>query len=210
MLDARFRPLERWPRKRTPDYSRRRSTFRARYSDTLDMLEKELGYLNAKNVVVEADFATKDIRNDGWPKSSARPKTSSVILSFESKHGALSLPCDHFDAWEDNLRAIAFHLHHLRKSDLYGVTQGGEQYKGWAALPAAGESGISTVASAAQFLSRHGGYGQVTIEQSSETCETAYRCAARKLHPDAGGENHLFQQLQVAIGILRKHHGVRQ
>src|SRR5688500_2794754 len=120
MLDVRFRPLERWPRKRTPSYLQK-SPFKAGYVSTLDILERELNNLKAKNVVVEADFEMKDIRNDGWPRSGTRPKSPGVILSFESMHGALSLPCDACKTWEQNLRAIALHLENLRKANLYGV-----------------------------------------------------------------------------------------
>lgn len=209
MLDVRFRPLERWPREKTPQWKQKRSTFRTSYPETLDLLEKELGYLKAKNVVIEAGFALKDIRNDGWPRSSARPDAPGVLLSFESKHGSMALPCDHFNAWEDNLRAIAMHLHHLRKSDLYGVSLAGEQYKGWAALPAQGETGITTPEAAARFVGVHSGYSAPSILAHVGVMDAAYKLAAQKLHPDKGGETHLFQQLQVAIGLLRKRHGVR-
>lgn len=208
MLEARFVPLERWPRKKRGSYSQTRAPFKASYPNTLDLLETELRQLNAKNVTIEADFTPRDIRNDGWPRSSARPKSPGVIVSFDSKHGALALPCDRFNAFEDNLRAIAMHLHHLRKSNLYDIAQAGEQYCGWAALPAEGGTGLTTVGDAAAFLARHSGFETKQIEYSADVMTAAYRTAAQRLHPDRGGETHLFQQLQNAMKLLRKHHGV--
>jgi hypothetical protein len=207
MIDCRFRPLDRWPREKTPSYKQRDAPFRAGYTDTLDLLEKELNYLKAKDVVVEADFAMKDIRNDGWPRSSARTKSPGVILSFGSRYGAMTLPCDQFTAWEDNLRAIAFHLHHLRKSDLYGVSQAGEQYKGWTALPPAPTQTFDNRHAAAMFLYNHsnGAFHPATIESNADAREQAYRLAAKRLHPDVQmtGDTKLFQYLQDAITLLR-------
>lgn len=204
MIDCRFRPLDRWPRKKTPSCIQKSAPFRAGYASTLDMLETELNHLKAKNIVIEADFKLKDIRNDGWPRSSARTSAPGVIVSFDSKFGAMTLPCDHFNAWEDNLRAIAFHLHYLRKSDLYGVSLSGEQYRGWAALPS---NVIESRAQAAAFIAHHAGINDPDdvrrVQVGVEYRESAYRIAAKKLHPDVGGNHELFQRLQQAITMLR-------
>jgi hypothetical protein len=98
------------------------------------------------------------------------------------------------------------HLHHLRKADLYGVSVGGEQYKGWAALPAAGETGIQGRDAAAEFIARHSGYDASAIMRSREVTDAAYRAAAHKLHPDKGGDVETFKNLQTAISVLRKWH----
>lgn len=73
MLDVRFRPLERWIGKRAE--SRRRAPFRSKYSQTLDLLEKELNHLRARNITIEAGFRLDQIRNDGWPRNSATKPT---------------------------------------------------------------------------------------------------------------------------------------
>lgn len=193
-LSCRFVSLEKWPRKPTPTYARKRAPFRAGYNDTLEKLEKlekELSHLHGKNIVVQAYFKPSDIRNDGWPRSSARPQQPGVVLSFDSMHGALSLPCDHFDSWEDNMRAIAFHLEYLRKSGMYGVTSTGEQYTGWKKLPDNGNAsgGFSTDEGAADFLSRHSGVDAASILRSYAWAQDAFRKAALAVHPDRGGDN---------------------
>src|SRR5690349_1395878 len=114
MIDCRFKPIEKWPNQPTPQWKRQDSRFKAGWSQTLDLLERELNHLRAKDISIKGFFAAKDIRNDGWPKSSARPTQPGVILSFQSKQGRLVMPCDKYKDWESNLRAIALTLEHLR------------------------------------------------------------------------------------------------
>ncbi len=132
MLNAQFRPLDHWPGPRTK--YRKNATFRAGYSQTLDDLEYELDRLSARDVVIQVDgLSLQDIRNDGWPRGSWNGGPG-VVVSFESPKGSISMPCDRFGDWRDNLRAIAKSLEALRMVDRYGVTRGNEQYRGWAKL----------------------------------------------------------------------------
>jgi hypothetical protein len=56
---------------------------------------------------------------------------------------------------------------------------------------------------AALFLSVHSGcIPKDYILDSPEACERAYKLAARKLHPDAGGSHELFVKLQEAKAAL--------
>ncbi len=141
MLDVRFRPITLWPRKETA--GRISAPFVAPYTKTLDLLEYELGKLKARDIVIQADFAMADLSNDGQPRSGKFPRSPRVILSFEGSKGALSIPCDRFISWTDNIRAIALSLEALRKVDRYGITVSDEQYRGWAQLPAASGSSVS-------------------------------------------------------------------
>lgn len=138
MLNAQFRPLVSWPSERTR--GKLRAKFKVTYQRSLDLLESELSKLWAKEVIIQVDGLTlSDIRNDGWPRSSWSPgrySNSGVIVSFQSNKGAMSFPCDRFDSWQDNVRAIALSLEALRTVDRYGVTKGNEQYRGWAQLEA--------------------------------------------------------------------------
>lgn len=213
MLNAQFRPIDRWPGKMRLSYQRRRAPFRAKYAATLDLLEAELEKLKAKDIIIQAGFELRDIRNDGWPRSSARPSHPGIIVSFAGKTGPMSFPCDTFDAWEDNIRAIALSLQALRVVDRYGVTQNNEQYKGWARLPPPATSSNSgfpnVVEAAAEFLAQHSGFEAPHIRADRDRFRNAYRVAAARLHPDKpGGSNELFVRLQQAKSVLDKHHGV--
>jgi hypothetical protein len=205
-LQATFRPLAAWPGKAT--VSRKRAPFRIGYAERLNLLEHELTKLSAKDIIIQAQFEPKDIRNDGWPRSSARPKGPAIIVSFKGTKGPLAFPCDRYDSWEDNLYAIALSLEALRAVDRHGVTQNAEQYRGWTQLPApAAHNGTFTDAKqAAAWLALISGCSQtpallVAVEDARAA---AYRMAAKKLHPDvAGGNTEQFQKLQAAMRILR-------
>lgn len=202
MIDARFVCLFQWPG--SPTLEPQRSRFDASYASTLELLERELTQLNASNIVVQAYFWKEDVRNDGWPKSCAKPHKPGVILSFVSRKDRsrpveLSFPCDTYDIFDDNLRAIALTLEALRKIARYGVAQGSQQYKGWTQLPPPSqpqERQRMTHTEALNFVRDAGGtYG---------TVEDAYRRAAAVYHPDnrATGNHELFVKLQEAKGVL--------
>ena len=131
MTDFTFRPIERWLGPET--IRRRRSTFRSGYTQTMNLLDRELRHLRAARVVIQLALSEADIRLDGLPRASARPTHPGVILAFHSNQHDIDLQyaVDAFDRWEDNLRAIALGLEALRKVDRYGVTKHGEQYRGW-------------------------------------------------------------------------------
>lgn len=42
MIEAKFVPIQDWPRKKTPSYMRKSSPFRSTWMDTLSKLEYEL------------------------------------------------------------------------------------------------------------------------------------------------------------------------
>ncbi len=172
--------IRQWPGKLT--VGRRTSPFRSTWGATMDLLERELAALNAKDVVVQRAFKVEDERLDGEPRPGARPEHPGVILSFVSKTGPLQFACDRFTSWEDNIRAIALGLEALRKIDRYGIGQGAEQYAGWKTLHAGADA---TWAKA--WIEDHGG----TI-----------KAALQATHPDHGGTSEDFQRTQEARKVL--------
>jgi hypothetical protein len=165
-----YRPLGVWPSgKRTQN--RERSRFRAGWSDTLNLLERELAHLGVRYdamIVIEAGYTEGEIRLDGLPRRDARPRDPAVVLNFDSKYGPLRYGCDTYTMHDDNLRAIALALEALRAVDRYGVTKRGEQYAGWKALP----DGSLNHEQAQQWIADHGG----SVAE-----------ALRRTHPDHGG-----------------------
>lgn len=204
MLNATFRPLTQWPGGRqTPASDRRRAPFRAGYPRTLTDLEREIEALSATSVVVQLDLDANQIRNDGWPRSSARPRSPGVVVSFVVKTKPLSFPCDTYLTWEDNLRAISLSLTALRAVDRYGVTRHAEQYTGFAQLPPPETPLPMSMREADEFLrcwGRHEGSGKLTQAEIN----IAYRTAAGRLHPDKGGSHEQFVKLQQAKTLLEQ------
>lgn len=189
MIDCRFVPVDSWPGPQTPSYRRKRSPFRAVYAKTLDLLESELAKLHAKDILIQAYLDRVDIRNDGWPRSGARPKEPGIIVTFRSRESCMSFPCDSFDGWEDNLRAVALTLQSLRAADRYGVTGNCEQYRGFAALTPKRDGRDAAVS----FMARVTGWPESQVKSDPQG---AYRLAARACHPDTGGDNGQFHELQ--------------
>lgn len=187
--DFTFRPIDNWPHEKTK--KAKSSAFRTLYNQTLELLDKELLMLGVRRAVIQIDLPESKFRNDGLPRSGARPDYQGVMFSFESKYGPLRYATDAFDFWQDNLRAIALGLEALRKVDRYGITKKGEQYTGWKQLPA-GISETRNIMEASKFLARHSGIDADDIATDGPEYRRAYRMAAKKLHPDKGGNTEEF------------------
>ena len=191
-MELTYRPIEKWPTAMTA--KRRRSQFSANYGSTLSLLDRELQYLGARNVVLQIALSEADIRLDGQPRVNSIPSHPGIIIAFDSKFGPLSYPCDTFTHWQDNLRAIALALECLRTVDRYGITRRGEQYQGWTALPAP-HTGSMTREQAEKFLQDY--------DDGSGDLAAAYRRGLAELHPDRnGGDEGPFKRLQEAKRVL--------
>lgn len=214
-----FRPIKVWPdgwrdtgRKRTG------SPFRATYTDTLQILDRELDALAAREAFLQVDATDRDVRIDGQLRADARVGHPGVILTIDTKQlGTLTYACDRFNGWysrpgwQENLRAIALGLEALRKVERYGIAERGQQYAGYRELP----SGIAmpaamTVDDAARLLVDHGEWGgepgdPQDLIDDPEIAAAYFRHAAKKAHPDAGGDPAVFRRLTEARDVLEAH-----
>ncbi|MDQ6948078.1 MAG: molecular chaperone DnaJ [Actinomycetota bacterium] len=192
------RPIDEWPGALTPEGQRTDSPFRASWSDTVELLEREVRHLAGPTatVVVQLAVTEGDCRLDGWIKANARPAHPGVVLAFDSKHGPLRYSTDKhrssaswfLPGWQANVRAVALGLEALRKVDRYGIARGGEQYRGWKAIP-------STTGSGGLLLLFR------TVGQPPRpniNVKALYRLALFKAHPDHGGTGDLLQQVMDA------------
>lgn len=198
-MEYTFRTIEKWPGELSK--YRKAAPFRAGWSQTSDLLDHELGQVRAKNIVIQLALKPDEIRLDNRPRADARPSHPGVILSFETTHGPLSFPCDKFDDWRDNVRAIALALEALRKVDRYGVTKTGEQYRGWSQLPPP-MNGKMTPEQAASFIVEGSGVTAREAVSDREVARALYRSRAMDLHPDKGGDAEQFKQLMRAKEVL--------
>lgn len=202
MIDARFVSIQAWPGDKTR--SRKDSPFGVKYQRCLDDLERELKHLRARDIVIQAHLTMQDIRNDGWPRSDARFYEPGIVLSFRASQGEeISFPCDTYRHWQSNLRAICLTLTALRAIDRYGVSKRAEQYKGWKKLAAPQQEHRRDAQWALEHLAHLANVEPSAIRGNTAAIDLAYRAAARRTHPDSGGNNEAFQLLQDAIQILR-------
>lgn len=201
-MEYTYRPITLWPGKQTT--SRKRSAFKAGYQDTLKLLDQELRHLAARSIVFQVALSEEDIRLDGKPRAGSRPAHPGVIIAFDSKHGPLSYPCDTFNDWESNVRAIALALEHLRTVDRYGVTRRGEQYRGWSQLPPPMVTPAPMDTQRAYDLLKPFADGSL----NTASLESVYKASAMATHPDRGGSAEKFKQVATARDVLKRHWGL--
>lgn len=197
-----LRPIEQWPLDFTRN--RRRSQFSATWTATVKQLDTELRHLGEDRrapSVLQIAMREQDFRlRDGMPRASAVPEHPGVILNVESRHGALSYPCDTFTRWQDNLRAIALGLEALRRVDRYGITQTGQQYRGWQAIEAAAPQFTADTAEAfIRGIADNEGDGL-----DLNVLAQVYRRVKGISHPDRnGGDQAQWDRVEAAATVLR-------
>lgn len=198
-----LRPIERWPQGLTT--RRRRSNFSSTLSATLSKLTGELGQIGAKGVVLQIALDESQFRIDGLPRAHAKPEHPGVVLSFTTADGSLSFPCDTYDRWQDNLRAIVVTLEDLRRIARHGVTKHGEQYAGWRAIESA-EARYERPASEEEALATIRAYAEPGAFESLSLAG-AVRSALRNTHPDGQGirSASAFSKVTAAEAYLREH-----
>lgn len=205
------KPIINWPGTPTSWSARQRSRFGSEWSSTLALLTRELDQVNANARILQVDIDEDQFRIDGFPRANARQRGPGVIITFDAFRTTLSYPCDTFDHWHDNVRAIALALEALRKVDRYGVTKRGEQYQGFKALPPGSIAIGSTMTfdqAAREFVQSAGldiwdeGLRRIVKNDSGRRAEL-YRQAAKRLHPDMdGGSAEDFKRLTDAKTVL--------
>jgi hypothetical protein len=178
-----FRPLER----PIGEGRTRYSPFRASWSQTVELLGKELRAHGARKTILEVDLREQDLRLDGLPRADRNARTPGIVLSFDATavpgKPQLRYEVATFSNWQDNVRAIALGLGALRAVDRYGVTKRGEQYAGW------------------KQLSAGTGVGEGDPERGRKLIAAAngvVKQALRDAHPDHGGEAADFRDVIAA------------
>lgn len=178
-----FRPLER-PVGHGPT---RFSPFRAPWTNTVELLSKELRAHGARHGVLEIDLREQDIRQDGLPRADRNARTPGIVLSFKATavtgSPELRYEVATFTDWRDNLRAVALGLEALRAVDRHGVTRRGEQYAGWKALSAGSVGSGGNVERGRALIAAAGG---------------DIKAALHDAHPDHGGEADDFRDVIAA------------
>jgi hypothetical protein len=190
--------------------NRRGNPFRAKFDQTLTLLDEELEHLGVSGAVaVRVVGDANDVRRDGMMRARAQVRHPGVVLSFMAESGPLTFPCDTFAGrylgdvdWQINLRAIALGLEALRKLDRYGIAGRGEQYVGWRAIeaPRTEHDDLNTPEGALRFL-------RTLVDESLRDGSTQrlWRAASKRTHPDANnGERGIWEAVQragITLGV---------
>lgn len=203
------RPLRLWPGQLRRLSQRRRGPFSASWSQTQEVLEREARMIGGRELVIQLALGDSSIRRDGWPYANAKPDHPGVTIVVPgSNHGRLSWSTDRYLTWQANTRAIALSMEALRAADRHGVMQG-RQYAGFRELSAGdtGEAWTPTVKEAAEYLADVGLGKRDAWADVLDAPGIAYRRAARRLHPDVGGDPDAFRRLEQAKAVLDEHGG---
>lgn len=195
------RLITEWPGDLRVPTRRVAPTFRAEWTQTIQELEHELAVLKAKDIILETAHSDHDVRMDGSVNASATPLHPGVILSFESRYGPLRYYTDVFTSWRANVRAIMLGLVALRAVDRYGISGRGEQYTGFARLMAAHLA--MTPTRARQVIAEMAGLDRnALLKADHDVITSMFKLAAKRCHPDAGGDKEKFQELNEAMSLL--------
>ena len=204
----------------------RRSAYGASWSSIVAMLRRELVQLKARSAFVELQVREADIRNDGWIRSTARPGSPYVRVSFESCYGPLLYEAGTWASHEHNIYAVARTLAAQRAIARDGCVKGDQVYRGWKQLPGGG-SGSAHPPATGTFANREQAaevivrvaYPDVIEDRGHfdkimhsalgrhgyrDDLDIIYRSAARTAHPDAGGSNELMAKVNAARDYLER------
>jgi hypothetical protein len=211
-----------WPREkpRTPADDRRRANFGKRsksehgwtsrkqlsVAQAVSRLLGEFSAFTRRNqvwrvhpdaVVISTNIRT---RNDGLPWGSAgEPDDPAVAVYFRLDEEPHCIACDCWDRVADNIAAIAATVNAQRGLERWGAVDLKAAFAGFRALPGGRADVAMTETDAIAFISQHTGLMGLAVQRD---LKAAYRLAAKRLHPDSGGNAADFAQLQEAIRVL--------
>jgi hypothetical protein len=207
---AMAHPLH-WPagRARTPRQHRRRNSLwnGSTASTAMVEIEREVERMGGIDLVVSTNLA---VRIDGFPRSGQpEPEDVGVAVYFERKGKRLAFACDKWTSVRENLRAIGMHLEAIRGQERWGVGSLDQAFAGYAALP---ETSSATDRPWWEVFGMDwGGVGVLRSksgEVQSRFLRDCYRELAKLRHPDCGGSNEAFAELQKAYEAAKLELGV--
>ncbi|MBJ8343958.1 J domain-containing protein [Antrihabitans sp. YC2-6] len=176
-----------WPRTERP----KQSQFKVTQDKAQRGIRRELALLGAREVVLSTNI---ELRQDGQPYASRRPpEDKGVAVYFVLSGEQQCIPCDKWSSVAENMRAIERTVEALRGLERWGAKEMvNAAFRGFKALPAA------TIVTPYQSRIWHEVL-EVSPDASPETIKAAYRSMLMKHHPDQGGDERKFHEVQKAF-----------
>lgn len=178
-----------WPR------TQKRAIKQSRYSEksmarvSADISE-EVRLLGGVGLIISSNV---QLRQDGRPRSGQKqPEDRGAAVYFTRKGQPFCFACDRWLTVEENLWAICLTVEALRQLERTGVSDMLERaFTGFLSLPSPAPTTWWSVLGVQQ-------------NATPEQIKTAYRSLAKKHHPDSGGSNEAFKQIQDAYEVATK------
>jgi hypothetical protein len=201
MVDAY--PLQ-WPigRARTAEHQRKYGNLNKMPAGRIrQLLAKEMRLMNVSNWVISSNVA---VRNDGLPYANQKaPDDPGVVLYFTRKGVDIAISCDSWHYVDANLRAIGLTIEAIRGMERWGTEEMIDRaFTGFKALPETIIMGEHTSRAWYEVL-------QVAQTADWEVIDAAYKRLLHKVHPDKGGSDYAFQELQNAYEQAKGAHETR-
>lgn len=176
-----------WPRTAYPD----RALFKTPGGRAMQNLLNELRQLQATDVVISSNVM---LRQDGYPYANQRrPEDCGVAVYFKLAGEDQCIPCDKWNDVDHNIHAIGLTVGALRGLERWGAKEMvNAAFRGFKALPESIIMGAGTSRPWHDVL-------EVSPNASPEIIRAAYRNLSKRKHPDAGGSEAEFLELQKAL-----------
>lgn len=193
-----------YPRTKYPSRSRFGSQPFGRTRDAImSELDKLLNYNERKTIVLSTNIPLKQ---DGFPYANYRqPDDKGVAVYFEYKKEQVVLCCDAWNTIEHNMWSIAKTIEAIRGIERWGVSDFLKRsFTGFTALPPKAEDQPKREWwSVFNYAQKPG-----SAAWDREGFKAQYISLAKKAHPDAGGSNAAFQELNEAYDQGKKYFGL--
>lgn len=176
-----------WPRTQVAQ----RARFDTSQGAAQSGIVRELGLLGATEIVVSTNI---ELRRDGLPyaRQLRADEDPGVAVYFSLNGEQQCIPCDRWTTVADNMQAIRKTIEALRGLDRWGAREiVNAAFRGFKALPA---SVIVTPYTARPWND----VLEVAATASPEVVRAAYKQMALKHHPDQGGSDTAFLEVQRA------------
>lgn len=176
-----------WPRTKYSEYAR----FQTSFASARNNLMRELDLLGATDIIISSNV---ELRRDGLPYAGQRqPDDPAMAVYFKLNGEDQCVPCDKWTRTEDNLQAIRKTIEALRGLERWGAKEMvNAAFRGFKALPANIVVGEHTSRAWWEVL-------EVSQDASPEVIKASYRAQLHLKHPDKGGSDWDFQELQKAF-----------
>lgn len=178
-----------WPvgYKRTASYQRVNSRFEQTMDKAQKFLRNELERLSATSLIVSTNIP---VRKDGGLYTDYMRRIiddPGVAIYFYLKGKQVSMCCDQYNRVWENIYALGKGIEALRGMERWGVSEFMERaFTGFQELPTSNSKNCWEV------------LGGITPTKDTEYIKKVYLSLAKIKHPDVGGSDASFQELQQA------------